>query len=249
MTIDQLRHDLGPQVERLAAARAAVSEPVVWYQYNILANVVHLDGLLRGQYRNLDALASGLPVADIGAADGDLAFTLEAAIGGEVDVIDTARANQNGLRGAALLKERLGSSVRIYDIDLDEQFRLPRDRYGLVFFLGILYHLQNPFYALRELARRSRFCIMSTRVARLAGPDRVDMSRLPVGYLVGPTELNNDPTNYWVFTPRGIERLVERTGWEMVSSLNLGDTVTSVPDSNDGDERMFALLRSTVTQS
>ena len=247
MTVEELTETLGSHVERLAAARAAVPEPVVWYRYNILSNVVHLDTLLTGEHRDLDALASGLPVADIGAADGDLAFTLEAAAGWEVDIIDTARANQNGLRGAALLKAQLDSNVQIYDIDLDEQFRLPRSRYGLVFLLGILYHLQNPFYALRELARRSEFCIMSTRVARLAGKERVAIGDLPVGYLVGPTELNDDPTNYWVFSPRGVERVVERAGWEILSSLNIGDTVTSVPDSNEGDERMFALLRSTVT--
>ena len=244
MNVGELTRDLATYAEQLTTARAAVHEPIVWYQYDTLSNLVHVDALLYDTYRDLDTLADGLPVADIGAGDGDLAFVLEMAAGWELDIIDTAVSNQNALRGAALLKTALRSSAEIHDINLDEQFRLPRDRYGLVFLLGILYHLQNPFYVLRELAHRSRYCILSTRVARLAGANRVEIGRLPVAYLVGPAELNNDPTNFWIFSPVGVERLAERTGWEIVSSLNRGETKTSVPDSNEGDERMFLLLRS-----
>jgi tRNA (mo5U34)-methyltransferase len=244
MHIEQLTRDLESYAERLATARAAVSESVVWYQYDILSNLMHVERLLPPGYRDLNALAADLPVADIGAADGDLAFTLEVATGWELDMIDTAATNQNALRGAALLRERLGSSVQIHDIDLDQQFRLPRDQYGLVFMLGILYHLQNPFFVLRQLAEHSRYCIVSTRVARLAGVNRVPIGSLPVAYLVAPTELNNDATNYWIFAPAGVTRLAERTGWQVISTLNVGDVTHSVPDSNEGDERMFLLLQS-----
>lgn len=244
MEIGDLTQDLSPHVERLRTARAACDAPFVWYQYDILANLIHVDAMLTGQHRDLSALADGRPVADIGAADGDLAFTLEHAAGWEMDIIDTARANQNGLEGARMLKDTLGSGAAIHDIDLDTQFRLPRDGYGLVLLLGILYHLQNPFYVLREIAERAEHCILSTRVARFAGPARVDVADLPVGYLVGPTELNNDPTNFWVFTPAGLERLVDRAGWEVLDRLNVGDTAGSVPDSQEHDERMFMLLRS-----
>lgn len=246
MEIGELTRDLSPYVERLREARASVSEthPLHWYEYEILSNLVHLDTLLQGPHRDLEALADGNPVADIGAADGDLAFTLEAAAGWTMDIIDTAATNQNRLEGARLLKEALGSGASIHDIDLDQQFRLPRERYGLVFFLGILYHLQNPFYALRALAERSRFCLMSTRVARYAGADRTSIADLPVGYLVAPHELNGDATNYWVFSPPGVQRLAERAGWRVIDTLNVGDTAGSRPDSSDHDERMFALLES-----
>ena len=244
MNVGELTRDLATYSDRLAIARATIREPIVWYQYDTLSNLMHVDALLHGRYRNLNALADGFPVADIGAGDGDLAFVLEMAAGWDVDIIDTAVSNQNALRGAAFLKAALRSSAAIYDINLDSQFRLPCEHYGLVFLLGILYHLQNPFYVLRELAHHSSYCIMSTRVARLAGRNRVEIGRLPVAYLVGRTELNNDPTNYWIFSPAGVERLAERTGWEIISSLSRGDTSTSVPDSNDGDERMFLLLRS-----
>jgi hypothetical protein len=243
MEIGHITQDLSCHVERLQAARASVREPVKWYPYDTLGNLPLIDRLLTDEFRELDSLSLGRPVADIGAADGDLAFVLEAAAGWEMDIIDTAASNHNGLRGAHLLKDALGSSVSIHDIDLDQQFRLPRDDYGLVMLLGILYHLQNPFYVMRELSKRTRYCLLNTRVARLAGPERTSIAQLPVAYLVGPAELNDDATNYWVFTPAGLVRLVVRTGWDVISQLNLGDTEGSVPDSMEHDERMLMLLR------
>ena len=243
MDIGQLSESVGKHADRMQRARDLVDEPVDWYRYDILANVVHLDALLQGECRDLAKLADGMPVADIGAADGDLAFTLEAAAGWDVDIIDTAHANQNGLRGAQLLGDALGSKAQIHDIDLDTQFLLPRECYGLVILLGILYHLQNPFYVLNTLAAHANYCLLSSRVARFAGTDRRHIGDLSLAYLVGPTELNDDPTNFWVFTPVGLEQLVTRAGWEIVSNLNVGAVDCSVPDSNDGDERMFMLLR------
>jgi tRNA (mo5U34)-methyltransferase len=241
--------DLSPLVARMASARSAVAESVAWYPYDILGSLIHIDRLLPEPYRDLDALVRGLPVADIGAADGDLAFTLEHVAGWTIDIVDCAGSNNNGLRAARLLKAHLGSAANIHDIDLDEQFWLPRDRYGLIFLLGTLYHLQNPLYALHRIATQARYCIMSTRVARWAGPGPTEIDQLPVAYLVGPTELNNDPTNYWVFSNAGLRRAVERSGWIIRASMNVGDTSTSNPHSNAHDERVFMLLESRIPES
>jgi hypothetical protein len=242
--IDHLIADLGGQVERLDAAREEVDNSFPWYPYDILANIVHIDAMLSGQNRDLDRLAGGLPVADIGAADGDLAFALEDIAGWQVDILDTAPTNMNGLQGAKALRDHFGSCVEIHDVDLDRQFTLPREQYGLVFLLGILYHLQNPYYALRELAAHSSHCLLSTKVARFAGPARTSISDLPVAYLVDPHETNNDPTNYWILSPFGLERLVQRAGWTILERLNVGNTTNSDPATPENDERMFLLLSS-----
>jgi hypothetical protein len=228
----------------MASARAAIGPEIQWYPYDILGNVAVLNHLLHGDNRDLERLADDLPVADIGAADGDLAFTLEGALGWEVDLIDNASTNFNRLRAAHALREHLGSRVRIEDIDLDTQFRLPRERYGLVVLLGILYHLQNPYYALFELGKRTEHCVLSTRVARFAGTGPTPIADLPVAYLVAPYETNNDTTNYWMFSPTGLERIVERTGWSVLEKLTGGDVEASDPSSPDHDERTFMLLRS-----
>jgi hypothetical protein len=242
--IDQLVGGLGAETERLRLARSEIGDGIAWYPYDILANIIHIDAMLSGENRDLEQLAQGSPVADIGAADGDLAFALEHLGAWQVDIVDTAASNMNGLRGATALRDHLGSSVQIHDVDLDRQFALPRERYGLVFLLGILYHLQNPYYVLRELASRSSYCLLSTKVARFAGPNRTSIGELPVGYLVAPDETNNDPTNYWVFSPAGVERLVQRTGWTTLERLNVGNTADSDPATPENDERMFMLLRS-----
>lgn len=99
------------------------------------------------------------------------------------------------MQGVKLLKEVLSSSVQIHEVDLDSQFSLPEKNYNLAFFLGILYHLKNPFYALEALSKSARYCLISTRIARfnkraaesenesakLNPGDRVELRDLPVG--------------------------------------------------------------------
>lgn len=250
MDMDRLIGSLDAQAARLADARAEIGEgDFPWYPYSILGNLAHVDKLLTGENRDLDRLAGNLPVADIGAADGDLAFVLEDLAGWEIDIVDTAATNMNGLRGARALRDHFGSRVQVHDVDLDRQFELPRERYGLVIFLGILYHLQNPYYALRELAARSTHCLLSTKVARFAGSGETSIAELPVAYLVAPRETNNDPTNYWILSPTGLERLVERAGWEILDRANVGATSDSDPSTPERDERMFLLLRSRGEQA
>jgi hypothetical protein len=104
--------------------------------------------------------------------------------------------------------------------------------------------LQNPFYVLHKLAHHAEYCLLSTRVIRVAGPDRTPVADLPIAYLVSPTETNDDPSNYWMLSPAGLERLVSRAHWVVLETDSLGDLIDSDPSSPDHDERMFMLLRS-----
>jgi hypothetical protein len=230
----------------LQLKQVADPSPSFWYPYGTLDNFIHLEGLLRDERRYLLELAGGEPIADVGAADGDLAFFLEQELGQTVSIIDHAPTNFNGLRGARLLKEKLSSSVEIHDIDLDQFHHLPQQRYGLVFFLGILYHLKNPYYALESFARCSRHMALSTRVARFTPDKKTALRDLPVAYLLHETEANNDSTNYWIFSEAGLRRLFQRTGWEVLDFKTVGDTRNSDPASSEADERAICLLRSRV---
>lgn len=190
-------------------------------------------------------------IADIGCADGDLGLML-ANQGHTVDLIDWPATNWNGLRGAKLLSARLELDVRIHEIDLDSQFQLPQADYDFIFLLGILYHLKNPYYVLEQLAKRTRFCALSTRIARYAselGGDRkgneIEIGHLPVAYLLNPDECNNDATNFWIFSLAGLRRLVERSGWKIVDEGCLG-AEDSNPSDNHRDQRAFMLLESQV---
>ena len=61
----------------------------------------------------------------------------------------------------------------------------------------------------------------------------------PIAYLLGPRECNDDYTNYWIYTDEGLKRLIDRTGWSLLSQLNIGDTKNSIPADLDRDERAF----------
>jgi tRNA (mo5U34)-methyltransferase len=230
-----------------------------WYPYGSLSNFHHLEALLMPRRHDLFACVGSDPVLDIGAADGDTAFFLE-SLGLRVHVLEYGPTNYNGGRGLRMLHEALGSTVDVNELDLDSQFQLPGDRYGLALALGVLYHLKNPFFFLEQLAPRVAYMVLSTRIARFnvavgntqAGLDepnamRVDLSTIPIAYLVGPNETNNDPTNYWIFSLAGLRRILWRTGWEIVELMTVG-AADSDPATTEGDERAFCLLHSSFSQ-
>jgi hypothetical protein len=229
--------------QRLWEIKLAHRPKSFWYPYPTLWNVGLLERLSADAGLNLLQVCQGQygKVADIGAADGDLAFFLENQ-GLSVDVIDNEATNFNRFQGVRILKDALNSSVTIQSVDLDSQFDLPGEKYDVIFLLGTLYHLKNPFFALEKLAQKTRYCFASTRIARQT-PDGHLLSPYPVAYLLGPRECNDDYTNYWIFTDEGLKRLIERTGWSLLSQVNIGDTTNSTPGDLDRDERAYVLLR------
>jgi len=218
-------------------------EGFTWYPYHSPANFEHLERLLRGERRNFLDLVRGGPVIDVGCGDGELAFFLE-SFGCNVVAIDHYSTNWNGLCGVKLLKKALASSVEIRDVDIDTQFSVDGGPYSLALFLGILYHLRNPFHALSTLARHARYCLLSTRVARFTPGRRFSYHELPMAYLVDECETNNDSTNYWIFSETGLRRLFKRCNWEICAYMTVPSRNPSDPVSPEGDERAFALLKS-----
>jgi len=215
-----------------------------WYPYATLRNIIVLDRLLRSIGLDLLKICRGEygKIADIGAADGDIAFFFE-ELGFSVDLIDNEYTNFNKLDGARILKETLNSSVNIRSVDLDSRSQLFEGKYDAAFLLGILYHLKNPFYILERLAHVSRYCFLSTRIARQTA-DGVPLSKHPVAYLLGPEECNNDSTNFWIFSDEGLKRLIHRSGWNILAFTTIGDTNRSTPADPNHDERALCVLKS-----
>lgn len=232
-----------------------------WYPYGTLNNFHSLNKLLTGENRKfLNHVRDGGLIADIGAADGDSAFFLE-SLGYRAHVIDYPPTNFNSCRGVRLLKQALNSHIEILEVDLDSQFVLPNERYDLAFFLGILYHLKNPYFALESLAKSARRALISTRVTRYnvaAGAAnasaqtnvaRVELASVPAAYLVAPNETNNDATNYWMFSEAGLRRILQRCGWDILDFRTFGNTTDSDPATAQGDERAFCYVRSRYFES
>jgi len=227
--------------KHLSNMKREIDSKFPWYPYGSLNNFIHLKTMFN--QRPLDSLLSNnSKILDIGAADGDLSFFLE-SLGYQLDIIDNGPTNFNNLKGVRMLKEKLKSKVGIFEIDIDSQFKTPATEYELIFFLGILYHLKNPYYILESLSRISKHLVLSTRVAKFTS-DKTSISKSPLAYLLAPDESNNDATNYWIFSDAGLRRLLDRTGWEIMDMMTVGDTIASNPYDQNHDERAFAVLRS-----
>jgi hypothetical protein len=219
--------------ERMRQAKQSLGQTdFEWYPYDTLSALGHLEKLLTRENRGL--LDGRGRVLDMGSQDGELAFFLE-SLGYQVVAVDHPAYNHNGMRGIRALKVALRSSVEIHELDADRP---------LVFFLGILYHLRNPFYVLEELARRTTHCFLSTRVARRF-PDGSSMPpNVALAYLLAEEELNQDNSNYFIFSEAGLRTMLDRAHWTIRDYVSLGDTSLSDPVRLDRDERAFCLLES-----
>lgn len=220
-------------------------EDFTWYGYDSMSNFEHLNALFEGDLEPVFGRIREHPVLDIGGADGDIAYFLE-SLGCEAALYDNPPTNWNTLRGARKLKKLLNSNVLIREVDLDSQFEMHGEHYRLVLFLGILYHLKNPFFVLERLSWHSDAIILSTRIAkRFKQLPKTPVDSAPCAYLVDPRECNNDATNFWIFSDSGLKRILERTGWRIEQYITVGDTEASNPSDNEHDERAFLYATST----
>lgn len=244
---DRLIAQAGKFRERLQSLKKEnPPEGFTWFGYDSLSNVEVLPQLLTGEARQLLQNLDG-PIADVGGADGELAFFLESQ-GFDCRLLENPDTNWNRLQGARRLRELLDSKLPIDELDLDGPFEMPERRFGLVIFFGLLYHLKNPIYVLERFASVSRWMILSTRIARRAKQDDARIADLPVAYLLGPEECNNDATNYWIFSPAGLERVLSRAGWAVRTSFTSGETEASNPSDPDHDERAYLLAESRLNR-
>lgn len=134
-------------------------------------------------------------VLDIGAWDGF--FSFEAERRGASRVLATDWYVWRGLNGWAskagfdYARQALGSNVQSEEVDV---FDLDPDKLGqfdTVLFLGVLYHLKDPFGGLEKAAAMT----METLVVET----HIDLSNLelPAMRFYLGRELNDDRTNFW----------------------------------------------------
>lgn len=215
---------------------------ISFYPYNSIHNLYQLDLLLLNTGWTPEKILATEGVNDIGGADGDLAFYAEYIGASKVSLVDNAPTNFNQLKGAQFLKEQLHSNVNIKNIDLDSSGVWDLvDPAGITIFLGILYHLKNPFFALSELSKKSEYLLLSTKVFDVL--PGIDVSSYPLSYFYTPGECNNDNTNWWCFTDECLKRMLDRAGWSIIAYRRFGCERVAEPSSLEKDGRAFAFLK------
>ena len=212
-----------------------------WYHSDSLNGLMRIEKLLKkAQQPNFFSQFQQGKILDVGCADGDMAFFFEKELGFDITAMDRAKTNYNELQGLRYFKQKFNSKVEIIEQDIDRNIELSKD-YDVAIFLGILYHLRNPLYALNMLCLHAEYVFLGTKISSHA-PDGTSIRDLPVSYLLSKEELNNDSTNYWVFSLAGIRRLIERGGYTIVSELQVGDVDASTV-TDEKNERYFALIK------
>jgi tRNA (mo5U34)-methyltransferase len=160
---------------------------------------------------------AGKTVLDVGAWDGF--FSFEAERRGATRVLATDNFSWGGggwgtQDGFLLAREALGSKVEDQRID---PLELSVDRVGtfdVVFFFGVLYHVQNPLLVLERVAAVCKeLLIVETYIDQRMGEDYPAMVFYP------GSELSNDPTNWWGPNARCVEAMLRTVGFPNIETV------------------------------
>jgi len=117
-----------------------------------------------------------------------------------------------GRAGFDYARGRLGSRVEPVVGDFMTMDLAELGRFDVVLFLGVLYHLKDPFLALRRLRDVTRtLAVIETVTVQLPGcqDDKLWL-------FLETTELDHDATNWWAPTPAGLTALCRAAGFRQV---------------------------------
>ena len=120
-----------------------------------------------------------------------------------------------GRRGFDLARAELGSAVE--PVVADFMATDPDDigRHDVSLFLGVLYHLMDPFDALRRLRRVTReLAVIETAVMVL-----VDLAERPLWDFFPEDQLNGDPSNWWAPNVAGLVGACRAAGFSSVEVI------------------------------
>jgi tRNA (mo5U34)-methyltransferase len=120
-----------------------------------------------------------------------------------------------GKKGFDLAKRILGSRVEPLVADFMEMDLAPLGTFDVVLYLGVLYHIQDPFAALRRLASvTGERAVIETAAATFRGLEDHAMCQF-----LEANELNHDVGNWWVPNRKGIEGMCRAAGFSRVEVL------------------------------
>jgi tRNA (mo5U34)-methyltransferase len=114
-----------------------------------------------------------------------------------------------GKRGFDLAYRLRDSHAEVVVDDFMTMDLAPLGAFDVVLFLGVIYHLEEPLRALRRLRQVTRgVAVIESEAVCLAMSDNQ-----PLWKFVGASQLNNDPTIFWVPTAEGLRAMCLAAGY------------------------------------
>ncbi len=170
----------------------------------------------------LPANISDMNILDIGCNAGFYSFEL-AKLGAKVTAIDS---NEHYLRQARWGAEKLGveKNITFVKMQLYDLLNTP-DRFDIIFFLGVFYHLRYPLLGLDiASSKTNKYCIFQTLT--LPGDEEIRNTPFDIDYekrdLLNANywprmafvekRLAGDPTNWWVPNIACVEAMLRSSG-------------------------------------
>lgn len=157
---------------------------------------------------------SGKTLLDIGAWDGF--FSFEAERRGAARVVATDHFCWSGpgwgnRLGFDYIHQRLDSKIEAVDCDLPDISRVGIGQFDIVLFLGVFYHLKDPYTGLEAAAATCREqLVVETAIA-------LPHEKLPAMRLYEPGELGRDTTNFWAPNIPALRLMLSNFGFTRVS--------------------------------
>ena len=192
--------------------RALVQSVKHWHQNFEVAPGVWTGGSYKPQFwlqwMSLPNDLRGRRVLEIGSCDGF--FTVELARrGADVVAIDYQPKTQTGFWVTEAIS---GIKVEFHCANIYDIPALNLGTFDIVLFMGVLYHLPDPYRSLVLLAdhcKEGGRLFLETVVTERLPAD------LPLMQFYKGRSLVNDLTNFWVATPRCVMDLVEDVGFQV----------------------------------
>ena len=155
---------------------------------------------------------NGKKVLDIGAWDGFFTWACE-KLGGDVTSIDTSKedgGNWGGPRGYEFCRRVLDARARlVYPLSIYDLPREMHNEFDLVLNFGVIYHLLNPMLALEKTFQATR--PGGTAIIETAFDNRNSWLGASLWSLWPNQE--NDPTNFFYPTVKGLKNALEICGF------------------------------------
>ena len=159
---------------------------------------------------------TGKSVLDIGAWDGFFSFEAERRGAARVFATDHFCWSGEGWgtrEGFDFMHKARDSRVESLDVDVLALSPEAIGQFDIVLFLGVLYHVKDPYCCLEAAARMcSDHLIIETVTA-------LPLETLPAMRLYKPAELGGDPTNFWAPNVPALQVMLDNFGFSKVEAI------------------------------